>query len=485
VDYLDDNDFSGMESSSVASDSEYIPPQRLRGGCDDDNYDEGDDIQFEVDDDFEYDEESACSAHGFNPAYRNGDYRVVRLRGGADNGNHDDPNRDYDWPADLQDDPSVVLVEQELSNQYGYEVDQPLGPLIQLDPYQPDDIFSMKLMSKEETNHHMSYSDEIDNLPDPRIYGIRVEDLYVHVLLFIQDAQGPNAFHHYERYLRWIDPVKRDYQDAINLAWDTLYNESPPGKGRIRSLLQEPTLIATKFQKAAMRMSHRSQIYRQIQIVIEAYVRRIENHFHKKLDKDFYDNVGWDMLSALPAPKDSYLRWMRWRCYFRNRFNRYLDDPDTIHSPIDDITEGCPNWRDVDELRSQKRNWFLMDQNTAQYVSVSTKNDPFQEEVIPTHRAIPRNGILYWDLIPLWRPQDKFTPQQRIFNSEVDAIPDVVLSFRQFRMMNYLQSDEPMWGRNVVQILDDPDAWDNDQYPPAPKKLKVIHQSSDDSNMGS
>ena len=52
-------------------------------------------------------------------------------------------------------------------------------------------------------------------------------------------------------------------------------------------------------------------------------------------------------------------------------------------------------------------------------------------------------------------------------------------------MINYLQSDEPMWGRNVVQILDDPDAWDDDQYPPAPKKLKVIQESSDDSNMGS
>jgi hypothetical protein len=180
---------------------------------------------------------------------------------------------------------------------------------------------------------------------------------------------------------------------------------------------------------------------------------------------------------------------MRWRCYFRNRFNRYLDDPDTIHSPIDDITEGCPNWRNVDELRSQKRNWFFIDQNTAQYVSVSTKNAPYQEEIIPTHRAVPRKDILYWDLIPLWRLQDKFTPQQRIYNSEVEAIPAVDLSFRQQRMINYLQSDEPMWGRNVVQILDDPDAWDDDQYPPAPKKLKVIHrviqESSDDSNMGS
>jgi hypothetical protein len=40
VDYLNDDD-SEMESSSVVSDSEYIPPQRLRGGFDDDFYGEG------------------------------------------------------------------------------------------------------------------------------------------------------------------------------------------------------------------------------------------------------------------------------------------------------------------------------------------------------------------------------------------------------------------------------------------------------------
>ncbi len=81
VEYIDE-DFSGEESNSVAYDSEYIPPQRLRGSCDDDNYDEGDDIQVEVENDFRHDEESAFSAHGINPADRNGDYLEVRLRGG-------------------------------------------------------------------------------------------------------------------------------------------------------------------------------------------------------------------------------------------------------------------------------------------------------------------------------------------------------------------------------------------------------------------
>jgi hypothetical protein len=110
--------------------------------CDDDkNYDEDDDIQVEVEDDFEYDEESACSAHGFDPADRNEDYLEVRLRGGADDDNYDDPDENYDWPADMQDDGSVFLGDPELTYKNGYEVDQPLGPLIKLDPYQPDDIF--------------------------------------------------------------------------------------------------------------------------------------------------------------------------------------------------------------------------------------------------------------------------------------------------------------------------------------------------------
>jgi hypothetical protein len=207
---LDEN-FSEDAEINIGSDSEYDPPQRLRGGCDDDNYDEGDDIQVEVEDDFEYDEESACSAHGFDPADRNGDYLEVRLRGGADEDNHGDPDENYDWPADMQDnDPVSIGNYPGLTYKNGYEVDQPLGPLIKLDPYQPDDIYSMKLMSSEGADHHM----------------------------------------------------------RISIS----------------------TLITTSFQRAAMRISQRSQIYRQIQIVNEAYVRRIENHFHKKLDKDYCDN---------------------------------------------------------------------------------------------------------------------------------------------------------------------------------------------------
>ena len=475
VEYIDE-DFSSNENDSVTSDSEYIPPERLRGGCDDDNYDEGDDIQFADEDDFQYDEESACSAHGFDPVDRNEGYLATRLRGGAEDGN-DDALDDYDWRADMRSVSPSFLAVPELSYD---DVTQPIGPLVQLSQYDPDDIFSMKLKSSE----GMVYSEEIDDLPDPRHYDISVEDLHLHVLLFMQAQDtSQHPFHDYERYLRWIDPDKKEYRISVALAWDTLYSDSSP-TCRVRSILHEPTLIAKKFQQAEMRNNDPSKRYRQIQIVIEAYVRSIENHFHKKL-KEYNDNVQWDMLSALPSPKDSYLRWIRWRCYFRNRLNRYLDDPENILSPIDDITQGCPQWREVDEVRATKRNWFVMYRGITQYVWLASTDGAYQEDVIPNHPGIHLKDILFWDLIPLWNLRSQYAPQQRIFNSEAAEILADSPSPRQQRMVSYLQSRKPKWGRNVVQTIADPDGWGDDQFPPAPKKLKVVHESSDDKNLGS
>jgi hypothetical protein len=293
-----------------------------------------------------------------------------------------------------------------------------------------------------------------------------------------------HPFHDYGNYLRWIDPDKKEYRTSVALAWDTLYSESPP-KRRIKSIVHEPTLIAQKFQRAAMHIKDPSQIYRQFQIAIEAYVRSIEYHFHKKL-MDYDDNIQWDMLTELPSPKGSYLRWIRWRCYFRNRLNRYLDDPENILSPIDDITQGCPQWREVDELRATKRNWFLMDREISQYVLLASPGgEAYQEDTIPAHPDIHRKDILYWDLIPLWNLGHQYTPQERIFNSEADEFLPDYRSPRQQRMVHYLQSRKPKWGRNVVQTIDDPDGWGDEQYPPPPKILKVVHESLDDRNLGS
>jgi hypothetical protein len=126
-----------------------------------------------------------------------------------------------------------------------------------------------------------------------------------------------------------------------------------------------------------------------------------------------------------------------------------------------------------------------MNREISQYVWLASPDGAYQEDAIPAHSDIRRKDILYWDLIPLWKLRSQYTPQERIFNSEAEELHPDYQSPRQQRMVNYLQSRKPKWGRNVVQTIDDPDGWGDDQFPPAPKKLKVVHESSDDRNLGS
>ena len=121
----------------------------------------------------------------------------------------------------------------------------------------------------------------------------------------------------------------------------------------------------------------------------------------------------------------------------------------------------------------------------SQYVWLASPDGAYQEDVLPVPSDIRLKDILFWDLIPLWNLRSRYAPQQRIFNSEADEILADSPSPRQPRMVSYLQSRKPKWGRNVVQTIDDPDGWGDDQFPPAPKKLKVVHESSDDKNLGS
>ena len=138
------------------------------------------------------------------------------------------------------------------------------------------------------------------------------------------------------------------------------------------------------------------------------------------------------------------------------------------------MTDGCPQWRMVDELRATKRNWFVMYQKINQYVWLASPEGAYQEDVIPAHSARQRQDILYWDLIPLWKLRGRYTPQQRIFNSALEELPAEYQSPRHQRMDKYLQARKPKWGRNVDQIIDDPEGWDADQFPPAPKKMKIV-----------
>ena len=84
--------------------------------------------------------------------------------------------------------------------------------------------------------------EEIDNLPDPRIYGIDVELLNLNVLLFLTNPERPHPLHQYEQYMRHVDPVRMEYQVTVDWAWNVLHTEAEKHKST-PSLLSEPTLI--------------------------------------------------------------------------------------------------------------------------------------------------------------------------------------------------------------------------------------------------
>ncbi len=364
----------------------------------------------------------------------------------------------------------------------------------------------------------------MDDLPDPRLYDINVDDLHMHLLLLLYMAypERPNPVSCYIQYLRHVDETKREFQDWIDEAWSSLDKPHPGPNGAprypvIKSVLREPRLIVNLISASSDPIIRS----RQIKIAIESYVRKIEPHFGRKFDDEFYTNVEWDFFTRAPQPKDSFLRWHRWRCYFLNRLHRYEDDYDVRHlSMIDDHPEGPLDWRDVDEIRATKRNWFYMDSLTTQFFKIPCG---FQEEVIPVDPRSTLGDIAFWDQIPLWKLTSfAFLPIQRIYNNQATPLETPAVLERHFNLATFMQqtTSHPKWGSSVqqkkqvvemdnhgwgpatedqvtannddvddneerlVEIIDVSDNEGEEQDPPPPKRLRVIHESSDNRNLG-
>ena len=189
---------------------------------------------------------------------------------------------------------------------------------------------------------------------------------------------------------------------------------------------------------------------------------------------------------------------------------------------IDDHPEGPAEWRVVDELRAEKRNWFYMDSLTIQFFKIPCG---FQEDIIPIDPRSTIGDVSFWDQIPLWKLPDafQFLPIQRIYNNKATPLDTSAAAERQFMLSVYMeqQTSYPKWGSSVKQKkqvveLDNTHGWgpapevqatannddvedneerlveiidvsDNDgeeQDPPPPKRLRVMHESSDNRNLG-
>jgi hypothetical protein len=172
---------------------------------------------------------------------------------------------------------------------------------------------------------------------------------------------------------------------------------------------------------------------------------------------------------------------------------------------IDDHPEGPPDWREVDELRATKRTWFYMDMRNIQSFKIPCG---FQEEVIPVDSRSPIEDIAFWDQIPLWKLPNasKFLPIQRIYNQQATmqqttSYPQWGSSVHQKKLVVEMDTNHG-WGpatedevpvnnedgvdneERLVEIIDVSDNEGEEQDPPPPKRLRVVHESSDYRNLG-
>jgi hypothetical protein len=216
-------------------------------------------------------------------------HQVQRLRGGAD----DDEDENY--------------IEYYEYNEYDEVWHRELAPVIAQTEYQHDNVYPFKL--DPGIHHESAYNEELDDLPDPRLYDINVDDLHMHLLLYMTYPERPNPVSCYIHCLRHVDERKREFQDCIDAAWSSLDKPHPGPNGGprypvIKSVLREPLLIVNLISASSDPIIRS----RQMKIAIESYVRKIEPHFGRKLDENFYDNVEWDFFTKAPEPKDCFLR---------------------------------------------------------------------------------------------------------------------------------------------------------------------------------
>jgi hypothetical protein len=112
-------------------------------------------------------------------------HQVQRLRGGADDGDEENYIEYYDY------------------EEYHDDWHRELGPVIAQSEYQRENIYSFKL--KPGVHPESAYNEELDDLPDPRLYHIDVDKLHMHVLVYLHYPERPNPCSCYIYYLRHVD----------------------------------------------------------------------------------------------------------------------------------------------------------------------------------------------------------------------------------------------------------------------------------------
>jgi hypothetical protein len=293
---------------------------------------------------------------------------------------------------------------------------------------------------------------ENDDLPDPRLYNIDVQDLrHWHIQDNLSttpfEEMTYNSFHH---YLQAIEPayliVKMD--EAKTKYTRTTVEQHLPTSEKV--ILAAPS--ALMFFQECYPFSLDPQLRsRQVNRALNTFIVRLEVLIDNKTLDEVTDNVFWGTITLNPSPKKAWLRWLRWKKYYLNLTVTNIRH-DRVTTELVDPHYGPPFIRPKDRQRMSMHNCFTLDSETAQYTCIGGCLDVFDDDPPVSH--VPYSMVVISQHVSIWhcayRPwgfHDDY--DERTFWPSNNPTVGPTLSWRTQRLNKYIRSINPEWGRKA------------------------------------
>jgi hypothetical protein len=307
-----------------------------------------------------------------------------------------------------------------------------------------------------EFNHHWSFHREypnakydlfeLDDLPDPRLYGIDVHQLRVLARQQCDECGGPFD-PTYEAYLIHVEPVYL----TTTMMDNYVRNYKLVVASNLRNMLDH------KFRKPNPMKFFPSLLYsdnatRKLQInrALNIFVIALDVQIEGKTWYDTLDNVYWGIGTGEPSPTLSWMRYLRWLRYF---LHLKLSGITRTQPDQEEIQLGPPNLRGCDKERMSLTNCFGLSTSTGQFeynnVGCHTASDPASP--FPRFPNVPEESIILYQYKSIWtldlNDYDCNTVWQQSFSLYKQPWPKMGhTSLRQKRLCLFIANRCAEWG---------------------------------------
>jgi hypothetical protein len=295
---------------------------------------------------------------------------------------------------------------------------------------------------------------ELDNLPDPRLYGIDV--LQMRSLARRQCLDCRQGFHlDYENYMINIETsnMQMEMMDHYLIHLDAVVESHV--ENLIQSKLTSPNPVM--FFPSMLNPDNEKR-KREVNRALNKFVIRLEIHIEALSWYDTLDNVQWGIGTCEPTPKLPWLRYLRWRRYYLHLLLSGI-----ASTPQDEPfnPEGPPNLRSRDSERMGLTNCFALCKSTGQFASNSLgchrAADP--EDPLPRFPNVCDDDILAYQFKSMWTINLNEYDVEAVWvykgttltlASSSEGKPK--FTRRQKRLQYYLAHRYPEWGRMSLNI---------------------------------